>query len=354
MRVDPRYRRHLRTLLRANPGKVANVLRVESEFRRGALHVAGRPYVCFVDVCNRCNLSCPLCPSALPLFGRPRGVMRLAEYERVLDRLAESALEINLHNWGEPFLNPDIFAIVEATRRRRIGTNLSSNLGAIAPESAEDIVRCGLEYLVVSLDGTTPDVYAEYRRGGDLSRVMTNLRALVDAKRRLRSALPVIEWQFLVMRHNEHQLVQAAELARGVGVDVFRPTAAGLPFAAFDDTELARRWMPADERFWDLNPLTLTAGSGRTAFRRGRCFYLYRSITVNPGGGVSPCCVVHDAATDFGNLFEEDLGEVFNGERYVAARGVFAGEPRETAGVPCGSCRVFERTRAAEEVRSSA
>lgn len=347
--MEPRRLRHARALLlRSDLRRARNAALVESEYRRRKVELRGRPYLFFVDVCNRCDLRCPLCPSALPSFKRPRGMIRLAEYERLLDEIAPWALEVNLHNWGEPLLNPDVFAIVAATRERGVSTNLSSNLNALGEDRAEDVVRSGLDYLVVSIDGATPDEYARYRVRGDLRKVLRNLRAIVAAKRGLRSRTPIIEWQFLVMRHNEHQTALVRRMAREIGVDAVRFTSAGLPFEEFGDRELAEAWMPADRAYWDLNPLLL--GGGRDYLRDARCFYLYRSMTVNPGGGVAPCCVLYDEAEDFGNIAAEGLDAVWNNARYRAARALFAGTAGGSgvAGTACAGCALFRRPQSPE------
>lgn len=343
-RREPRFARHARALLaHATPAKLENLARVEAEYRLRRQVVTGMPYLYFVDVCNYCNLHCPLCPSALELFGRRRGIMTLDRYTSILDHIAPYAFEVNLHNWGEPFLNPDIFGIVEATRSRNISSNISSNLNALDESRALDLVRSGLEYLVVSLDGATADVYRHYRVGGDFERVLSTLRAVVSAKRQLNSATPAIEWQFLVMRHNEHEMDDARRLAHDIGVDVVRFSSAGMPFDRLTDTDMARPWMPRSAQYRDFDPARL--GPGCSAFDERHCHYLYRSMTIAPDASVSPCCVVHAAADDFGELGADGLAGVWNNEAYRAARSLFAGTG-DGAGTACTRCAVFTRPAA--------
>ena len=65
-------------------------------------------------------------------------------------------------------------------------------------------------------------MYEKYRIGGDIARVLENLKALVAAKRRLKSRLPYIEWQCLVTRHNEGQLEEIKRTILGPGADEVR------------------------------------------------------------------------------------------------------------------------------------
>ncbi len=334
--------RHLQLLRRyATPRKLTNLARAEWALRRGEVVLPSRPYVYTVDIGNLCNLRCPLCPTGTHELQRPQSFMPYECFERVLDEIRPYAFEIVLHNWGEPFLHPRLIEIVRAARAARIGTAASSNLHLVRRGAAflREIVVSGLDHLVVSIDGTTQDVYEHYRRGGDLAHVMANLKELVALKRELRRDTPVIEWQFLVMRHNEHQIEDAKRLGREIGVDRVRFTGAGLPFDDLTNVALAREWLPERPAFRGYDPEIIR--------RRGylydeHCFYLYRAMTINPRGEVAPCCAIHHAKWDFGNLLEASLDEVWNNAHYRSARALFSrrgvASAQDTA---CHHCPLF-------------
>lgn len=344
-----RYPRHFAALLQhAGPRKTANVLLVEAERLATRRRLRGMPYYYFVDPCNTCNLKCPLCPTGNGLLDRSRGVLKLADYRTILDKIAPYAVEISLHNWGEPLLNKEIFEITEATSSRGIATNMSTNFCIDKPDLAQRLVESGLEYLIVSLDGVTQEAYQQYRVQGDIELVFHNLRALVEAKRRLRRRTPVIEWQFLVFKHNEHEMDRARELAPRIGVDRLRFRSPGLPFGQYKlvgaPAQLAEedKWMPTDPAYWDLHPGRLRKEG---YLWDEPCYYLYRSMTINPGGGIAACCIVYKERQDFGNLLTDDLGEIWNNPQYQLSRGLFArgARVRSPAGTVCDGCFLFNR-----------
>jgi MoaA/NifB/PqqE/SkfB family radical SAM enzyme len=143
--------------------------------------------------------------------------MSIERFKKIVDRFAPFVYEVNLHNWGEPLLNPDLFKMIEYAQNKNIGTNMSTNLNTPRETDIDNLTRSNLEYLIVSLDGTTDDVYAKYRRRGDFNLVMSNLRALVEKRYSLNRKTPVIEWQFIVMKHNIHQVEDARHIARQIG-----------------------------------------------------------------------------------------------------------------------------------------
>lgn len=337
-----RKARHLDLLRRyASPLKVVNLARVELARLRGDIVVRARPYIYTLDTGNVCNLRCPLCPTGYHGLQRPQSLMSLRTFEIVLRKIRSYAIEVILHNWGEPFLNPEILDMVRAAKRVGVGTTISSNLNLVqrGDDFLREVVESGLDHLTVSLDGTTQDVYERYRRGGDLAQVLRNLTALLRYRRELGRRSPVVEWQFLVMKHNEHQIPEARRMAAEIGVDRLRFADAGLPFDDLANAKLAAQWLPANSAYRAYDPEKI--------LRRGylhdeRCYYLYRAMTVNPRGEVAPCCALHHSQWDFGNLVESELEEVWNNSHYRKSRALFSRQPFDgDKDTVCSRCPIF-------------
>lgn len=338
-----RYPRYLWSIFRHGTyKKIRNALLIELEMRRGKTKLAGYPYKIIIDTCNLCNLKCRLCPTGMNTIKRPRGMMSFDIYKKILDKIKDFTLEVSLHNWGEPLLNPDIYKIIEYTAKNNIGTNLSSNLNGILDKDIDQIIKSGLEYLVVSLDGTTQDVYNKYRINGDFNQTIENIKKITLRKKRLNSKTPYIEWQFLVMKHNEHQIEEARGLADKIGVNILRFAPLGLPFENFNNRDWAKEWMPRNSKFWHLNPLKLLK---QDYIINQKCFYLYRSITVNPEGSVSPCCVLYNSDYDFGNLLSNNLDEIWNNNLYQSSRALFSEDNSSyNSYTICKECQLFKKT----------
>ena len=245
---------------------------------------------------------------------------------------------LSLYSWGEPFLNPQIDRFIAYAHQKRIATIVSSNLNKpLTPEMAERLVRSGLDVLIVSLDGTTQDVYEVYRVNGHLDRVLENIRLLTRKRAELGSATPVLEWQFIVMRHNEHQVEEARRMAQELGVDLFTPKRVDFPHGE-DDLDLAREWLPAAELEARMaDPFRKPYSEEGT-----RCHRLWRSGVVNWDGGYAPCCYLTDAADDFGDASRQPVKEIWNNEHYRAARSLFQKGYTPTRYVGCLDCSVYK------------
>jgi radical SAM protein with 4Fe4S-binding SPASM domain len=102
-----------------------------------------------------------------------------------------------------------------------------------------------------------------------------------------------------------------------------------------------RRWFSWVPRYKNLGN-DMHAARNAPPQRSKRCFYLYRSVTVNPGGGVAPCCVIYDQSQDTGNI-GQGLDALWNNDIYRSMRAEF--HPREAPQhtTVCSNCHIFNK-----------
>lgn len=312
----------LRQFLRCTtPRKLANLAlaKLQKWLRRDRL--VSMPYRYFVDPLNVCNLRCPLCPTGRGELRRQKGRMKLEDFKRVVDQIAPYAYTLELYNWGEPFLHPQIFEMIRYASERKISVQLSSNLNYFSQEMAERAVASGLARILVSVDGATQETYEKYRRGGRLDVVIRNLGFLVEAKRQAGSSTPFITLRTLINKYNEHEIDQLRKLAADLGLDSF---STGPIYVNTRDQEQVAEWLPANER---LSAYDYSAEHLENVWH---CADLWESITINWDGGVAPCCWLQDPAHDLDNVLTRSLREIWNGEAYISSRRVFSfGGPRK-------------------------
>jgi MoaA/NifB/PqqE/SkfB family radical SAM enzyme len=317
--------------------KLANYWLACLQARLGLAWAPARPFWLTVDPTNFCQLQCPFCPTGSRRDVRAKAVMDPELFARLMRELGPYLLHADFMNWGEPLLNPRIFSMVALARSYGAETAISTNLNHLAPGMAEDIVACGLDRLVVSIDGASQETYAKYRVNGDFGKVMENLKAVLAARRAAGAAHPRVIWQFLVFRHNEHEIEKARALAKELGVDEIGFTAPCLPFRPGIKDE----WMStkkeyclySPEDFPDSPPWEWAAakdGEGKPkdvevkvysgGEKRAPCNWPWTGVTVNADGSVSPCCSVEERQYDFGTLAGSSFGRVWNSALYRRAR----------------------------------
>jgi hypothetical protein len=87
-----------------------------------------------------------------------------------------------LDNYGEPLLNKSFKEFAPASKKYLLFTMTSTNL-SMPLSDPERIVMSGLDLAILSIDGTTQDIYEKYRRKGDLGFVFENVKKLVAPRR---------------------------------------------------------------------------------------------------------------------------------------------------------------------------
>ena len=325
--------------------KLFNFARVEAQLRLGRAKVWGYPYEWEIDTTNICQLKCPLCHTGLGTVHRDKGVMSFPMYQDIIQQIKDYCIWLSLYSWGEPFLNKDIAKFVACAHEANIATIMSSNLNKpLSSSMAEDLVRSGLDVLIISLDGTTQDVYEVYRVGGHLDRVLDNVKLLMEKRRELGSATPYLEWQYIVMKQNEAQIPEAKRMAADLGVDNIVFKRVDFPHGS-DDESLTRKWLPLGEGWKDReNPLEKPYHEDGD-----RCWRLWRSAVVNWDGGYAPCCYLTDASDDFGSVKSNSIKSIWNNSHYQAARELFKKGPLPEQQVGCLTCSVYLGSKAAAQ-----
>ncbi|HEV2479271.1 MAG TPA: radical SAM protein, partial [Puia sp.] len=182
----------------------------------------GYPVSISFEPTTSCNLRCPECPSGLRAFTRPTGMLQNDFFKQTIDGLAKDLLYLVFYFQGEPYLNPAFLDMVTYASARGIYTATSTNAHYLDDRNARRTVESGLDRLIISIDGTTQDVYEQYRVGGKLEKVLEGARNIVKWKKELKSKTPFVFFQFLVVKPNEHQLEDIKRLAKETGVDEVR------------------------------------------------------------------------------------------------------------------------------------
>jgi MoaA/NifB/PqqE/SkfB family radical SAM enzyme len=195
-----------------------------------------------IRLTNRCNLRCVQCGQwgergAFLRPGQPAfpPEMTTEEWKSFIARIAPYCPHVYVFG-GEPFLRKDLLEIVRFANSKGviIGTNTN---GTFLHGKGEDIVRSGMDYLIVSLDGPA-EVNNRVRlsKQDGFAAVAQGVEELVRARKTCRSRYPLIEMFMTLTEENQGHIVETAELARRWGADYF-----ALTLGIFTTPELARQ-----------------------------------------------------------------------------------------------------------------
>ncbi len=236
-------------------------------------------------------------------------------FEQTIDDIHKELLYLIFYFQGEPFLNPDFLPMVNYASKKKIYTATSTNAHYLTEEKAKQTVESGLDRLIISIDGTTQDVYQQYRVGGQLNKVLEGAKNIVKWKKELKSKTPFVIFQFLVVKPNEHQLEDVKKLAKEVGVDdVWFKTA-----QVYDYENDPNQLIPSLNKYSrykkDSNGNTVPKNK-----LQNHCWKLWHANVITWDGLVVPCCFDKDAMHQLGNLKMQSFKQIWNNDNYKQFR----------------------------------
>lgn len=273
-------------------------------------HHHGFPISLSIEPTTSCNLRCPECPSGLRSFTRATGMLEKELFERIIEEQKETLLYLILYFQGEPYLNKNFFEYVSFASSKRIYTATSTNAHYLDEKNSIATVKSGLDRLIISIDGLTQETFEKYRVGGDLQKVISGTKNLLAARKMLKSKTPYVIWQFIVFKHNEHEIEEVKKLGKAIGVDkVAIKTAQVYDFENGSELipeqgDFARYEKNVDGKFKIKNEMA------------DHCWRMWSSPVVTWDGKVIPCCFDKDADFALGNLKENSFATVWKSEGY--------------------------------------
>ncbi len=287
-----------------------------------------------------CQLRCPSCPTAAGQVRQALGAgfLQFRDFQRVVDENPRLA-RIELSNWGEVFLNPELGEMTRYAYRRHVGLQAGggANLNTVREDLLETLVKYRFRLVTCAIDGASQQTYSQYRRNGSFENVIQNIKTINRFKRQYRSPYPALRWQYVAFGHNEHEIGRARQMARDLDMtfalklsweDLYAEA-----FSPIRDAELIRR----ESDIGVASRREYREKYGRAYLNL--CAALWTSPQINYDGRVLGCSVNYWG--DYGNAFQEGLGACLTNERMNAAREALMGRRDLAESAPCARCRVY-------------
>ena len=334
----------------------------------------------YVEPTSRCNLNCRTC--IRNAWDESQGDMSAGTFDRLLENLEALPFrpDVFFGGFGEPLLLPDIADRVRRAKSVAGKVELITNGILLTEKRSQALINSGLDTLWVSVDGATPENYADVRLGATLPNVLENVKRLAFMRHET-NRRPEIGIAFVAMRKNIKDLPVLIGQASRLGASQYMVT------NIFPYTEEMCKEMlythsvdgvdsspsPWSPRI-DLPRIDLDADSQEAVMQtmryrhnvrlngvtlgqsRGRCPFIERgAVVVGWDGSVSPClALVHNYETFLngqrrsvrrhlvGNINEQDLKTIWDAPDYAA----FRKRVQEFDFAPCtwcGGCEMAEK-----------
>lgn len=267
------------------------------------------PGVVGIESTNNCNLDCVMCPRQE--MTRPVADMARPLYEKTIDALAGKTEFVWLQDYGEPFLNKEIFGMIRYARERGLKVGISTNGTVLTDKIIDGILESGLDYLIFAIDGATAETYEKIRVGATYEKVAENVRRFL-AKKGKHKIFTVV--QCIYMEATSQEVRQFRRQWKLPGVDAVR-----------------------------IRQLTYSGKGSRfdNLTTQKPCYWLWSNPHIKNDGTVVPCCQDVNSTLALGNIQNDSLDRIWNGEKMQELRAKhLAGQAGE---IPlCRNCNMVQ------------
>lgn len=265
------------------------------------------------------------------------GFLRFDDYKNIIDSYPRIN-RVELSNWGEMFLNPQLDDIIKYSFRRRVILTADNgvNLNFAPSNILESIVKYKFTSLSVSLSAASNEVYKQYNVGGDMNIVIENIRKINEYKLKYRSGLPIMHWQFVIFGHNEHEIDAARKMARDLKMYFLLRLNVSNTYSSVKNKEIIRKKVlggySSREEYYRRNNMAHR--------QKIICSQLWNSPQINWDGRLLGCCLNY--WDDFGNVLSNGIQGGFNSERMIYARNMLRGRAPAREDIPCYFCLYYK------------
>ncbi|EKU42667.1 hypothetical protein C518_2395 [Lysinibacillus fusiformis ZB2] len=255
----------------------------------------------YIEITSVCNLACSFCP----LTARAKGLIKVEQFNKILDEIRPHTKYIYLHVKGEPLLHPRIDQLLDAAHAKGFKVNITTN-GTLIKKNREKILGKPalrqINFSLHSFDGHEgsenrekylEDILDFVRDSREFNTIISyrlwNLQQdhVSDvAARRNRETLEILENEY----HLDYRIEEKVEPGKGVKI---------APHVYLNqDHEF--RWPsllePEDEG-------------------KGFCHALRSQAAILVDGTVVPCCLDGEGVINLGNVHEKSFSDIVEGER---------------------------------------
>lgn len=169
------------------------------------------PVTMFVRATENCNAGCFMCDYA-NMKNQP--FLNPDQIESIAVEAKKSGIRLIRFTGGEPLLDRNMTSFVDYLHNQGLKTSIITN-GYLLPRRAAGLVEAGLDQVIVSLDGSTPQLHDKLRR---LPRLFANATAgIVDIKSA--DAGIIVRVNTVVSPYNIGDLEQMLQLLVSLDVD---------------------------------------------------------------------------------------------------------------------------------------
>ena len=264
------------------------------------------PRQIWIENTNHCNASCVMCPRELQT--RSKSIMSFDLYEKLIIEISKYphlVERVHMHNFGEPLLDKKLVERIKLAKDHGIKhVYFVTNASLLNSKNALNLIKSGLDEFKISFYGVNESTYNSTMKDLDFNITLNNVRNFFDLRKSLKATKPKVVLQLIPQSLNDDSLEKE-------WVNLFKE---------YLDDEIGDRF-----NFYQLHNF----GDGRDYVEtknhniRNTCKFPWNTMVILQDGSVTACCLDYDGQINLGNVNEQSIYDIWNGEKYKKIRADF-------------------------------
>ena len=255
----------------------------------------------YIEITSVCNLACSFCPPTQ----RAKGLIKVEQFENILDQIRPHTKYIYLHVKGEPLLHPRIDQLLDAAHERGFKVNITTNGTLIKKQREKLLGKPALRQMNFSLHSFDGHEGSENRE--------KYLGDILEFVRDAREHNVIFSYRLWNLQRDDQTDVDRRKNAETL--DILEQEY-NLPFKIEERVEPGKGvkiapnvYLNQDHEFkWPS--LLEPEYTGK-----GFCHALRSQAAILVDGTVVPCCLDGEGVINLGNVNEQSFSDIVESER---------------------------------------
>jgi len=268
----------------------------------------------YIEITNICNLNCSFCSKTT----KEKKNMSLSEFKQILEKIKDYTNYIYLHIKGEPLLHPQVIEFIQEAGKYNLKVNLTTN-GTLFKEKAKALGTCN------NLNKINFSLHSENDKEKYLEDIFDNIKYL--------SSNTTVIYRLWTLQNNvlDEKSTKIVERIKSYY---------HLPQETVDKIK--------KDNNIKINPQIYVDKDNEFIWPKinshkscGYCYALKTHIGILVDGTVVPCCLDAEGIINLGNIYQQELSEIIESDRYQKLKKSF--QDRKPIEELCKSCRYKEK-----------
>jgi radical SAM protein with 4Fe4S-binding SPASM domain len=264
------------------------------------------PLTIHMELVNRCNLNCVMC------FTVNHKNKKYTLMPEDIEKMAKDGNKNNLPAaiiglGSESLLYKNIDQVFNTFKKNNVMDMFLYTNGVLLNEkNSLKILNSGVTRLHVSLDAATPETYLKIRRKDELANIENNLKNFIALKKKLGKTLPIVRVSFCVQDINLHEKQEFLNKWEHIVDRV--------------DFQLMLEGEKDTDELIANGSIESLKDKVSNDIEDPYCALPFNSLSVWSDGSITPCCAFQGKNLVLGNIREDNIKEVWKGEKITEIR----------------------------------